>query len=63
MLLGTRTEEQDVGPKATAIMSGVFIVFLNGFRPTLLHGTDTASAEAVAGKVSVVYVHVREVEL
>ena len=28
LLLGTRTEEQDVGPKATAIMSGVFIVFV-----------------------------------
>ena len=28
MLLGTRTEEQDVGPKATAIMSGVFVVFV-----------------------------------
>ena len=27
-LLGTRTEEQDVGPKATAIMSGVFLVFV-----------------------------------
>ena len=28
VLLGTRTEEQDVGPKATAIMSGVFVVFV-----------------------------------
>ena len=52
-----------MGPKATTFMSGFFIVFFNGFRPTLLHGTDAASAEAVAGKVSVVYVHVRAVEL
>ena len=29
MLLGTRPEEQDVGPKATDIMSGVFEVFVN----------------------------------
>ena len=29
MLLGTRSEEQDVGPKATDIMSGVFEVFVN----------------------------------
>ena len=32
MLLGTRLEGQDVGPKAAAIMSGVFVVFV--FRPT-----------------------------
>jgi hypothetical protein len=29
LLLGTRPEEQDVGPKATDIMSGVFEVFVN----------------------------------
>ena len=29
MLLGIRPEEQDVGPKATDIMSGVFEVFVN----------------------------------
>ena len=28
LLLGTRPEEQDVRPKATAVMSGVFIVFV-----------------------------------
>jgi hypothetical protein len=27
-LLSTRPEEQNVGPKATAIMSGVFMVFV-----------------------------------
>ena len=29
MLLGTRPEEQDVEPKVTDIMSGVFEVFVN----------------------------------
>jgi hypothetical protein len=29
LLLGARPEEQDVGPKATDIMSGVFEVFVN----------------------------------
>ena len=50
LLLGTRTEEQDVGPKATAIVSGVFIVFFldnnlqanNGFYWWASQGSLTA---------------------
>ena len=44
LLLGTRPEEQDVGPKATAIMSGVFQVFV-----LIFNGLKLPSSEGLGG--------------